>query len=133
MSTEDPYAGEVPDCGCTDEYGPCEQHGEVKFQREGASARTADELALQFIDDALALDSECLSAEGRDTRRKAVADLAAEREGFFGGWLSDADLSQALNDLVDQVENYIGPEYQTYRDDGYRIVRITGGPLKEDV
>ncbi len=117
-------------CGCTDEYGPCEEHGQVLVQREGAALRSADQLALQYIDDVVQLDgvSKVLSAAGLDTVRRAEVDLGMTGES----WFSDADLSQEVHDLVHQVENNIGPDYQTYWDDGLRIVRITGGPLMDE-
>ncbi len=39
------------ECDCTEDYGPCESHSVTLVSREGASTRTADELAAVFLDD----------------------------------------------------------------------------------
>jgi hypothetical protein len=36
---------------CSEDYGPCEDHCEVVIVREGASSRTADDLAATFVED----------------------------------------------------------------------------------
>lgn len=120
------------ECECTDEYGPCEQHCEVLAQREGASCRTADELALVFISDARGLypdDEDPLVGWGREV----VATVEQNMREHQSNWITDdPDLGDQLQSVVNQVENYIAPEYQTCWDDGYRIVKITGGPFYEE-
>lgn len=114
-------------CDCSEEYGPCEAHGVTLAQREGASLRTGDELGLVYIGDALSIDPSALSAYGQETYKEAAAALAES------SWIDDADLAEALTDLTHQVEAYISDtDLQTFWEDGYRIVRITGGPLLED-
>lgn len=39
------------DCGCSEEYGPCEGHADVLVIRQGAALRTADELSLLLVSD----------------------------------------------------------------------------------
>lgn len=108
------------ECGCSEDYGPCEEHGDVLAQREGASLRTSDELALTFIGDALGVGGE-LSPYGRD-----VYDQAGE--ALSDGWVDNGDLADELHELVRQVEASLG--YWVTWDDGYRIVRVLpGSPL----
>lgn len=119
----------MPECECSDEFGPCEKHGEILAQRVGSSNRSADELCAVYLDDALGIDPACLSAYGLDV--KARVDAAMSALGPFESWLDDVDLAQELRDLVWQVESYLSP-LLTIWDDGYVIVRITGGPLSDD-
>lgn len=117
-----------PECDCSNEHGPCEQHCQVIIQREGASLRSADELAVQYLEDAQELVPDRLSPYGYGVLRRAQTDLAKS-----GAWLSQRTVtSDELYSLVDQVETEVGVAgYQTYREDGYSIVKITGGPLLE--
>ena len=113
------------ECECSEEYGPCVQHGEVLAQREGASVRTADELCVMFILDALSCGAE-LSPYGADVLARADANLAAnERSGV--AWFSNDEDGQSLADevrsLVDQVESTL--DAVTYWEDGYQIVRLS--------
>lgn len=39
------------DCGCSEEYGPCEEHADVLVIRQGAALHTADELSLLLVSD----------------------------------------------------------------------------------
>lgn len=111
----------MTDCECSEEYGPCESHCDVLAQREGASLRTGDELIALYLDDALSIDPECLSPYGRDVKARVDAALAES------SWLDDSDLGDELYSVRDQVESSL--DAVTYWDDGYRIVKITGGPL----
>lgn len=114
------------DCDCSDEYGPCEQHCEMLVTREGASHRTADELARVFIDDALNLGAE-LSPYGQGVLEKVDAAFEAD-----GSWITDPDLAEALRDLSFQVEQYLADLVVTW-DDGYTIVRPSADcPLYAD-
>lgn len=113
-------------CDCTDE-GPCEEHCEILAQRVGASNRSADELCVTYLYDALSIDPDVLSPYGRDVLRAADADLQAS--GPFTSWLEDPDLADELRDVVHQVESDLG--LWTIWDDGYVILRLTGGPYFE--
>lgn len=116
-----------PECDCTDEYGPCEQHCETLVIREGASLRSADELTLIYLDDALALDPECLAPYGQSVKAEAEAP-----EAWDGSWLKDPDLADALRDVAWQVESYLSPLW-TLWNDGYVIVRPSADcPLIQD-
>ena len=111
---------------CSEEYGPCEQHGETLVQREGASCRTADELALLYLFDMAELGQGELSPWGIEARDAAEANLEANRSERSGtAWIDDADLVDSLMDVVLQVES--ASDYLTYWDDGYRIVRPSDG------
>jgi hypothetical protein len=103
-------------CDCSDEFGPCEAHGTVLAQRVGSSNRSADELSLVYLNDALDIDPECLSPYGRQIKAEAEAADAWE-----GSWLKDPDLADALRDVTDQVESYL--DAWTVWGDGYVIVR----------
>lgn len=118
------------DCDCSPESGPCEEHGRILFQREGAALRTAEELAIQYIDDALTIDSEILAPYGREVVRQA---RAAGRDVFLLDGLADE-----LFDVEYQVENNLagvhrnGYNIMTVREDGYTIYDVHSGPLRED-
>lgn len=120
-------------CECSpDDYGPCEWHGENIVTREGSSVRAADDLGHTFLTDVASVLSAWPSPEfERDTVRigNALADNG-------GSWLPDpedtdgADLREWLQDLIREGESALGDAgYSVWWDDGYRIVRITGGPL----
>lgn len=111
------------ECGCSWDDGPCEEHGDVLAQREGASLRTGDELALGFIADALGIGGE-LSPYGRDIYEQAGEALSGE------SWIEDEELADALTDLVRQVEASLG--YWVTWGDGYRIVRVLPGTPLDD-
>lgn len=122
-------------CECSEDYGPCEAHCIVLAQREGASVRTADELAAVYIGDVLSLIAEALDNEASAALSMARAD--AERYWAVcpnGGWVpiddEDYSLADALRDSVMVCETY-APGW-TFWDDGFRIVRVTGGPLIDD-
>lgn len=122
------------DCDCTEEFGPCEQHSELFVSREGASLRTADELLTVFLNDAKDLGAE-LSPYGQDVLTRADAALMeyAKENVSFSAWLDDAELQDELATVVSQLETELYTlGYSIYWEDGYRIVKITGGPFKED-
>ena len=111
---------------CSVECGPCEQHGETLVQREGASCRTADELALLYLFDMAELGQGELSPWGVEVRDAAEANLEANRSKRSGtAWIDDSDLVDSLMDVVLQVES--ASDYLTYWDDGYRIVKPREG------
>lgn len=124
----------VEDCDCSEEYGPCGEHSETLIRREGASTRTADDLARTFLHDAVSVGAE-LSPYGRDVRNRA--DMALDANERLGvAWLPDdevgAELADELQSVVWQVESAMPDGLRVYWEDGYSIVRITGGPLAED-
>lgn len=123
-----------PECECSEDYGPCEEHGIVLAQREGASLRTADELAAVYIGDVLSLID---NAANEASAALSTARANAERYWAVcpnGGWApfddDDYSLGEALQDSVTACETY-APGW-TFWNDGFRIVRVTGGPLIDD-
>lgn len=124
---------ETWDCDCSEEFGPCEQHSELLVSREGASLRTSDELLSVFIDDAVALGA-ALSPYGKDIVFRA--DAAMYVPGPMSNWLPDTEEGYELRDALQTVANQMESEldtlgYSTYWDDGYRILKVTGGPLAD--
>lgn len=119
-------------CECSEEFGPCEQHCEVLVSREGASLRTGDELAVQFIDDAVSLGVE-LSPWGKSVLQRAKK-LLADNESMGAAWLPEGTDGDEVRDDMQTLEWQVKAELEpaVYREDGYRIVKITGGPLAED-
>ena len=121
------------ECECSEEYGPCEQHSELLVSREGSSLRTGDELLSVFIDDAVSLGAE-LSPYGKDIVFRA--DAAMQVSGPMSNWLPDTEEGYELRDALQTVANQVETElytlgYSVYWEDGYRIVKITGGPLND--
>jgi len=114
-------------CECSEDYGPCEDHCTVLAQREGASCRTADELAFVFLCDAEdILRSNSGGAPDAD-RVRAMLNEYSDAEWSrpdVCGWLEDADVAQALHDDVNMVESWLSA--WTLWDDGYSIVVPTG-------
>jgi hypothetical protein len=109
-------------CDCSDEHGPCEQHGDVLVAREGASLHTADELAIIEIGDLVSLGAE-LSVWGRAEYVRLAVQLEADRDATSGvAWFSDPDDGEAARALADQLESYVADLWIVH-DDGYRIVR----------
>lgn len=116
------------ECDCSEEYGPCEDHSELMASREGASTRTADELLVIFIQDAVDLGAT-LSPYGIDVLNRAIAELAAN-EDMGVSWLSSDSLRDELVTVSDQVETTLYTmELSVFWEDGYRILKVTGGPL----
>jgi len=102
--------------------------------REGASLRTADELLSVFIDDAVGLGAE-LSPYGKDIVFRA--DAAMQVEGSMSNWLPDTEDGQELRDALATIANQVETElytlgYSVYWDDGFRVLKVTGGPFFED-
>lgn len=124
----------MTECYCSEEFGPCEWHGEILVSRVGASSRTADELLAQFAHDCLALDPDCLSPVGREWLADADAALDKGRDPISGvAWISEEDeiARDGLEDLRRQLESYFADLWITW-EDGYVIARVTGGPLATD-
>lgn len=128
-------------CECSDEYGPCEQHGEVIAQREGASTRTADDLAYVFLTDVLAImeNGPDIPADGSDMARRLAKlraavdhwsndDLWDDNRGCRWLVLPDHDLSDppaALMEDVSDAESVLADlGLAVYWEDGYVITRM---------
>jgi hypothetical protein len=111
------------DCDCSEDYGPCEQHGTVLAQRAGASNRTADELTYVYVLDCFAILEQDPTPVARDILERV------EAAGGNSGWIDcddddeTSDLADELRDLAWQMESTIGA--WTFWDDGYRIVEPT--------
>jgi len=137
---ETEHGVEVPyDCECSEEYGPCEEHGEVIAQREGASTRTADDLAYVFLTDVLAIaeDRGLISADMRgrvnvDKLREAIDYWEDENlwDDTMGcRWVRD-DVDAEIHDEIAIGESVLADlGLAVYWEDGYVISRVTGGPL----
>lgn len=125
-------------CYCDpDEMLPCEQHMVVLAQREGASARTGDELASVLVHDAVGL-GVVLSPWGQDLHARYDENLDAHRR-YGVAWLDGEDREYLVEDmttLVNQVETDLltmdEPIY-VHWDDGYVAFRLTDDcPLREE-
>lgn len=118
-------------CECSDEYGPCELHATTLIVREGASLHTADELSAIFLNDAVGLGAE-LSPYGQDVLKR-VSDTLSANESMGVAWLEDGELQDELQTVSNQVETELYTlGYSVYWEDGYRIVKVTGGPLLDE-
>lgn len=126
------------ECTCTDEYGPCEFHGDTIVVREGASSRTADDLRHTFLTDVVSVIGEWPSDEYREATTR-IGNALADNERHGVRWLPDDSpddnypLSDELGDLTTTAEGHLASAgYSVFWEDGYRIVRVTGGPLTDD-
>lgn len=133
------------ECDCSEEYGPCEDHSEVLAQREGASARTADELAFVFLDDVLAIvqssDDVTKMQVRADDYRRLRNDVAywSEDEHWTDNhgvrWLDvdrDVNAPDRLMDALYHAASVLSDiDLMSWWEDGYMIARITGGPLDQ--
>lgn len=131
----------MTECECSEEYGPCEDHGIVIVQRDGAAVRCADELAAVMVEDL----SEIIRDhwDGRtipsDTARAlAEAETIAadywEATDHRGGWwvdgeVNDALASEALYEYGVALASHLPGSLTLWEEDGYRVIEITGGPL----
>lgn len=129
-------------CDCSEDYGPCATHSEEIAQRVGSSNRSADELCAVFVSDALA----ALQDAGYDFPRADWEDIDALRamldkpSSWDGSWLDSekiwrddygVSLADAMRDICDRtLTDALGTVGLSVSwDDGYRIYRLTGGPL----
>jgi hypothetical protein len=111
---------ETGQCECSDEYGPCEAHGETVVIREGASLRSADELCHEFLGDVASV----LRSWPSDEYREAETRLGNALADSDGSWFDDPDDADECRDLVTNGEAALGDAgYMVIWDDGYRIVR----------
>lgn len=124
--------GLLPKCDCDPgEMLPCEQHMDVIAQREGASARTADDLLGVWVYDALSVDGVEVSPWGQSVIDSYEAALASN-DSHGCRWLPDGDEGEGLRDdmetLRSQLESSLAsldqPVY-THWDDGYVMYRIS--------
>lgn len=119
-------------CQACDDDGWCEDHSEAVVVRQGASARTADELVSVFVHDAIALGAE-LAPWGTETLRAYDDALEAQRDPLSGvAWLPDDDSGYALADdmatLRYQIESELDTlDYVTEWNDGFVIYGRKGG------
>lgn len=118
-------------CDCSEEYGPCEVHGEVLAQGGGAAFGTADEQLVAEMRALVDVGAE-LSVAGSEEFDRLVWELEQSRDPVSGtAWFSDPDDHGAADWLVCQLESTI--DHHVYRDDGFTIVRLLPGcPLLED-
>jgi hypothetical protein len=110
-------------CECSEDFGPCEYHCDTLVQRAGASSRTADELAMVFVDDLLELGAKL--TDHRDLLLYGEAEKALEdgRDKVSGcAWIEDPDIAQGLVELGERLEQTL-EDVWVFRDDGYVIVR----------
>jgi hypothetical protein len=110
------------DCGCSEEYGPCEQHGDTLVNREGASLRTGDELTLLLVSD-LKDCGVALSEDEAAALARLEQKLEADRSPHSGvAWFSDQGDAEAAQELSQAVEGK-ADGLMVIHEDGYRIVR----------
>lgn len=108
-------------CECSDEYGPCEQHGDTLVVREGASQRTGDELTMVLISDLVEAGVE-LSTEAKAEYERLMLALEDARDSHSGtAWFSGPEDAYSASDLAREVEG--NTDLWVIHDDGYRIVR----------
>lgn len=114
-------------CECSDEYGPCEFHGETVVMREGSASRAADDLAHTFLGDVASVLRRWPSEEFR----KAELRLGNALHDSGGSWFDDPDDADECRELCTEGESALGDAgYVTYWDDGYRIIRpLPGCPM----
>jgi len=120
-------------CDCDDEYGPCEQHCTLLVSREGASLRTADELALVRVHDCVECGAVLSSRDTAELKRleRALAEAYDPHTGT--AWFYEPADAEATFDLADRAEGSMPDHVRLYADDGYVIVRLHDDcPLLED-
>jgi hypothetical protein len=115
-------------CECDeDEYLPCEEHSRVLVQREGASLRTGDALALIFVQDVLAEFSPQIALNPLDQEFLAHCEECLTETS--DAWLYPDD-SERLWDLSRLVEQALPTNVISVWNDGYLVVEIlSGSPL----
>lgn len=121
------------DCECSEEYGPCELHTDVLAQREGASTRTADDLAYVFLTDVVGI----LEAEGRPVPAQLAEAVAYWTEDDLWDdnmgcrWVKETVEAEIHDDINTGESALYDIGASVWWDDGYVIARITGGPLSD--
>lgn len=118
-------------CECSKEYGPCEEHGEAVVIREGASTRTADDLLLVYVEDAVHLLHDVDPSYYPTPWARHVVDRVRvqlhENDDYGCRWLSSDRLRDELSTLADQVEcdlSTLNTPHFTYWEDGYVIYAL---------
>lgn len=132
------------DCGCDDEYGPCEDHGTTLVIREGASTRTADDLLLLLCRDACELlrqitREDRVSSWGHELMCRAE-DLLAAEDHHGCRWFPESDQGATADELMtlrSQLEAELStldaPVY-VIENDGYVMVQLHDDcPLLDEV
>lgn len=117
------------DCGCVEsvhEPQVCDTHRTVVVVRDGAAARTGDELDLQYLEDAVDLFDSTDGAEHLprwvDLRRQVGDDFAGDHGHGACAWLQDDDLRVALAEARNEAEDHLATlGYHTDTNDGYVI------------
>lgn len=103
---------------------------DVLVVREGAALRTADELALVRCDDIIDVGDFPEADDRRGDLARLWTALEASRHPVSGcAWFDDPDNAEEAFKLADLLESDLPDGIRLYANDGYRIVRLTGGPL----
>lgn len=109
-------------CDCSEDFGPCEDHSTVLVVREGASTRTADESALQLVEDLRDCGVKLADDDSAEFDRLTSA-LEDSRDAHSGvAWFdvdSDRDSARELADRIEQSADGLWVSH----DDGYVIAR----------
>ncbi len=122
----------VPDynCACDPDGLPCEDHMIVLVSRDGAAARTADELLSVFAHDAIAILGES-TPWARELLKQYDAALDGNR-AYGVAWLPDTGDGESLRDdmhtLVSQLETDLAvcdEPMSVHWDDGFVIFQVT--------
>jgi hypothetical protein len=121
-------------CECSEEYGPCEQHGTTVVIREGASLHTADELLLLFCEDSALILHDAGTAStpwADDVVWRATSALSNVDEYTHCAWLPDDSAGERLRDELSTLADQLNADLSTmdvphfsYWNDGYRIVMV---------
>ena len=109
-------------CECSEDFGPCETHGDTLVIREGASLHTADELTMIEIGDWLDVGAN-ISVWGRAELARLESALEDSRDPVSGtAWFADEDDADSARSLAWQLENDQADVW-IIREDGYVMVR----------
>jgi hypothetical protein len=109
---------ERPYCECSDEYGPCEQHGTILVSRDGAALRNPDEQVMQLIGDLLDVGAELSSWGHAEYLRLRDSLMPDEMDNNHFTYPEDYGCADWL---ATQLEGTIDA-YVILQPDGYVIV-----------
>ena len=109
-------------CGCSYEFGPCENHADYLVIREGASLHTANELSLLLADDLR--DCGVVFSDDQTRRYDELSKRLSAAENPTSGcaWFAEDDDAQAAHELAYELEIQADGLWML-SDDGYVIVR----------
>lgn len=110
------------DCGCSEEYGPCEGHADVLVARQGAAVRTADESSIQLIEDLVHCGIALTADQATEHSRLDDALTNAYDPHTGTAWFADEHDSEGAAELAREVEQGAEGLWVTH-DDGYVISR----------